>query len=292
MSEFIRNVLTVDLEDWFHVTNFERYINRQDWKSCQTRVQHTVPRLLDIFAEHRVHATFFVLGWIAKRFPQLMRRISEQGHELASHGDEHRLVTHQTSAEFKEQLIASRDSIEQSAGQPIFGHRAPTYSLRHSTSWAIQILLEAGFRYDSSVYPFGPHRDPELCDSRFPCHLYDHGSGVLTEYPLTTYRLAGLNLPVAGGGYLRLLPYPLVRWAIRRMNQQGWPAITYLHPWEIDPHQPRVPQASWLAKFRHYHRLDQTETKLRRLLSDFKFGSIREVFWSPQTQRYELVPQA
>ena len=286
-----RNVMTVDLEEWFHVTNLEPYIDREDWKSCPTRVQHTVPRLLDILAEYRVHATFFTLGWIAKRFPYLIRRISNAGHELATHGEEHRLVTKQTAAEFKEQLITSRDIIEQSSGKPIFGHRAPTYSLRQSTEWAIQILLEAGFQYDSSIYPFGHHRAPGLCDSRFPCYLYDHGSGELSEYPLTTYRLAGCNLPVAGGGYLRLLPYPLIRWAIHQLNRQGHRAIMYLHPWELDPHQPRVKQASCLAKFRHYYQLEHTEMKLRRLLSDFQFGSIREVFWSPQTQRYELAPQ-
>jgi len=291
MTAGIRNVLTIDLEDWFHVTNFEPYINREDWHSCPPRVQHTVPRLLEILAQYHSHATFFCLGWIAREFPHLIRRIADAGHELATHGQEHRLLTRQTSAEFKEQLILSRDAIEQAGGVPIFGHRAPTYSLRQSTEWAVRILLEAGFQYDSSVYPFGPHWDPGLCDSRFPCHLYDHGTGEIAEYPLTTYRLAGRNLPVAGGGYFRLLPYPVIRWAIRQLNQEGKPAIMYLHPWELDPYQPRVSHASWLARFRHYHQLEHTETKLKRLLSDFRFGSIREVFWSARTQRYELDPQ-
>lgn len=287
----LRNVMTVDLEDWFHVTNFSRSISRNDWRSCPSRVQHTVPRLLDLFAAHGVTATFFTLGWIARRFPQMIRRIAEAGHELATHGDEHRLLTDLSAKEFRRQLVRSRDAIEQAAGQPVHGHRAPTYSLRGSTAWAIEEMLKTGLKYDSSVFPFGPRRDPRFCDARFPCFLYNHGSGVLVEYPLTTLRVAGANVPVAGGGYFRFLPYAVVWGAIRWLNARGRPAIMYLHPWEIDPHQPRVFQASWLAKFRHYYGLRRTEHKLEKLLSDFRFESIRALFWSREKEVYLLTPE-
>ncbi len=291
VASSLYNVLTIDLEDWFHVTNFEPYISRDEWKSCPTRIQHTVPRLLDILAEHDSHATFFALGWVARRFPALVKRISEAGHELASHGDEHRLVTVQSPEEFREQLLRSRDIIENVTGQQVLGHRAPSYSFRKSTDWAIQVLLESGFQFDSSVFPFGTRRDPRLCDARFPCLLYNHGSGAIVEYPLSTIRMAGLNIPIAGGGYFRLLPYPFIKRSIHDLNQEGHRAIMYLHPWELDPDQPRVDRASWLARFRHYHQLDRTEAKLRALLTDFRFGSIREVFWSQESRRYEVVPQ-
>jgi len=287
----IKNVLTIDLEDWFHVTNFAPYISREDWGGvAPTRIQHTLPLLLDMLVQYDARATFFTLGWIARRFPALIRRIADAGHELASHGDEHRLVTQQSPEQFREQLIRSRDAIEQAGGRDVVGHRAPTYSLRKSTEWAFGVMVEAGFQFDSSVFPFGTRRDPELCDSRFPCRVRA-GSSVLAEYPLTTMRVIGCNIPVAGGGYFRLLPYPLIRLAVQQHNHIGQPAIMYLHPWELDPEQPRVPHASWLAKFRHYHQLDQAETKLRLLLQDFQFGSIRDVFYSPRTRRYEIVPQ-
>ncbi|MBI4003949.1 MAG: DUF3473 domain-containing protein [Candidatus Omnitrophica bacterium] len=285
------NVLTIDLEDWFHVTNFAGCISRRDWRSCPTRLQETVPRLLDLLDAHGARATFFALGWVARRFPRLIRRIGEEGHELATHGDAHRLLSELSPAAFRRQLLRSCDAIEQAGGQRVLGHRAPTYSLRQRTAWAIPILLEAGIQFDSSVFPFGFRRDPRLCDSRLPCVLEDHGSGPLTEYPLSTRRVAGQNIPMAGGGYFRLLPYAFIRQSIQQLNRAGHRAIMYLHPWELDPQQPRVRTASRGARFRHYHHLDRTEAKLRRLLSDFRFASIREVFWSPRSQRYEVIPQ-
>ncbi len=287
----LMNVLSIDLEDWFHVSNFEGVIRREDWPACQTRLQETVPRLLDLLAEHRTHATFFALGWVAERFPALIRRIADTGHELATHGDEHRRVTGLSPGEFQEQLRRSIGTIEQLSGQRVYGHRAPTYSLRKSTDWAIEIMLKAGLQYDSSVFPFGTRQDPELCDSRTPCLIYNHGSGALVEYPLSTWRVAGTNVPIAGGGYFRLLPYCFLRWAMKGLNAQHQRIITYFHPWEFDPDQPRVSQASWLARFRHYHQLEHAEEKLRRLLVDFRFGSFRDVFWSETKGRYELTPQ-
>ena len=285
------NVLTIDLEEWFHVTNFAACIRREEWSSCPTRVQETVPRLLDLLAAHEARATFFALGWVARHFPELVRRIADAGHELASHGDEHALVTSQTPAQFREQLARSRDAIEQAGGQPVFGHRAPTYSLRRRTEWAIPIMLEAGLQYDSSIFPFGVRRDPGLCDARFPCWLPDDGTDQLAEYPLSTARVLGQNIPIAGGGYFRLLPYAMVREAMRQLNRDGHRVITYFHPWEIDPGQPRVAGASWLARFRHYHQLERMEEKLGQLLRDFRFGSIRDVYWSEAAQRYAITPQ-
>lgn len=287
----VMNVLSIDLEDWFQVSNFEGVIRRKDWPACQTRLQETVPRLLDLLAEHRTHATFFALGWVAQRFPALIRRIADAGHELATHGDEHRRVTDLSPEEFQEQLRRSIDTIEQLSGRRVYGHRAPTYSLRKSTDWAIEIMLKMGLQYDSSIFPFGARQHPEFCDSRTPCLIYNHGSGALVEYPLSTWRTAGINVPIAGGGYFRLLPYSFLRWTMEQLNAQGQRVITYFHPWEFDPGQPRVSQASWLSRFRHYHQLEYAEEKLRRLLSDFQFGSFHDVFWSETTGRYEVEPQ-
>ena len=285
------NVFTIDLEDWFHVSNFDRVIRPEDWATCPTRLQETVPRLLDLLAAHRIHATVFALGWVARHFPGLIRRIAAEGHELATHGDEHRLMTRLSPEQFRAQMARSVDAIQQESGQRVFGHRAPAYSFRKQTEWAVAILLEAGLQYDSSIFPFGNRLDAQLCASRLPCWLNDHGTGAIAEYPLSMFQVAGVNIPIAGGGYFRLLPYAFVRWAIQRLNAQGERVIMYIHPWEIDPHQPRVAQATWLARFRHYHQLERTEEKLSRLLADFRFGSFREVFWSERTGRYETVPQ-
>ncbi len=285
------NVLTIDLEDWFHVTNFEGVIRREDWSICPSRLQYSVPRLLDLLDEFQARATFFTLGWVARQCPELIKRIQARGHELASHGDDHQLVTQQSAAEFEAQLHRSCDTIEQLTGQPVKGYRAPSYSFRKSTEWVIPILLERGLEYDSSIFPLGARRDSRLCDSRFPCWIQNHGSGTLAEYPLSTARWAGMNVPIAGGGYFRLLPYNLVSRGVQALNRQGHRAVMYLHPWELDPGQPKVTQAPWLARFRHYHQLHRTEQKLRCLLREFRFGSIRDVFWSPRSNSYDIVPQ-
>lgn len=285
------NVLTVDIEDWFQVTNFERFITRDRWTFCPTRILHTVPRVLDLLDQYEARATFFSLGWIARRFPSLIRRIKKAGHELATHGDEHRLITSQKPEEFRAQLLVSRDMIEQAAGTRIYGHRAPSYSFRKSTKWVVDILLEAGIRYDSSIFPFGFRWDRQLCAARFPCVLPSGAHGELIEYPLSTSRLFGCSVPMAGGGYFRLLPYSFIRRGIDEINRKGFPVIMYFHPWEIDPDQPHVKHISWLSRFRHYHGLERMESKLRRLLSEFQFGSIRDVFWSSSNQRYGLFPQ-
>lgn len=285
------NVLTVDVEEWFQVSNFSPCIRRDDWDNYPTRTQDILPRLLNILAEYDARATFFTLGWVAKRFPELIRRIVDEGHELASHGDEHELVTNQTPEEFRRQLERSVDTLQQAAGCRVYGHRAPSYSFRKETEWAVHILIEAGFLYDSSIFPFGGRRVPEICEERFPCYLHNGYDQSLTEYPLSTVRFLGTNWPIAGGGYFRLLPYEFLKWGMQELNRSSRRVITYFHPWEIDPDQPRVKNASWLSRFRHYYDLEGTESKLRRLLCDFRFGSIRDVFWSEKTARYEITPQ-
>ncbi|MDP3920513.1 MAG: DUF3473 domain-containing protein [Candidatus Omnitrophota bacterium] len=286
-----KNILTIDVEDWFHVTNFESQLPFSRWNKLASRIQYSMPRLLDLLAKYRAHATFFTLGWVARRFPSLVKRIVREGHEIASHGENHRLVRGQRPREFRNQLVASRDILEQISGEAVKGHRAPSYSLDSSTLWSVGILFESGFEYDSSVFPFGFRRDPEWCDKRFPCRLGDDGLGSIAEYPLSTLRLAGRNLPVAGGGYFRFLPYSFTRWAVKQLNEEGHSAVMYLHPWELDPGQPRVRNAPWLSRFRHYHRLESAEAKFSRLLADFRFHSIRDVYWSRWTERYEITPQ-
>lgn len=289
-GQITHNVLTIDLEDWFHVTNFENYLERSSWDRLPSRIPYTLPKLLDILAAHQATATFFCLGWVAERFPSLIKRIQNEGHELASHGDEHRQVTRQTPDEFRAQLLRSKDTIEQISGARVYGHRAPSYSLSHQTRWAFDVLLESGFEYDSSIFPFGGRKIPQLCVSRFPCYIHS-AAGRITEYPLSTYKLFNMNLPIAGGGYFRLLPYEIIRWSIEQLNREGRTAIMYLHPWEIDPQQPRVNHASWLAKFRHYHQLEKTAEKLTSMLHDFSFGSIRDVFWSERKNAYAVHAQ-
>lgn len=287
----VSNMMTIDVEEWFHVTNFEPYITRGEWVQCESRIEYGLTRMLDLFKTYNAKATFFCLGWVAERVPALIKRIAREGHELASHGQNHKTVTYQTPEEFRRQLVDSKQIIERISGERVDGFRAPSYSIGQRTDWAVQILLESGYRYDSSAFPFGFRREPGWCDTRFPRMFYAHGLGELAEYPLSTYPLLGQNLPIAGGGYFRLFPYWLIKKCISKLNEQGHPAIMYLHPWELDPKQPRVTQANWLVKFRHYHGLEKAFHKLERLLQDFDFYSIRDVYWSRERNAYAIKPQ-
>ncbi|MCK5012754.1 MAG: DUF3473 domain-containing protein [Candidatus Omnitrophica bacterium] len=286
----ITNVMSIDLEEWFQVTNFEKVINRSDWERYPLRASNVMSILLDIFAEHNVRATFFTLGWVAQRYPKLIRRIHQAGHEIASHGYDHRLVTTMTPSEFRAQLLQSKDILEQILSSAVNGYRAPSYSFCNDTYWVVDELLEAGFLFDSSIFPFGPRRHPKLCVSRFPC-LLPGKKGDLAEYPLSTLDWGGLNVPIAGGGYFRLLPYNIIWMGIRRLNYQRKAAIMYFHPWEFDPGQPRVTQASWLSKFRHYNNLDVNLSKFQRLIKDFRFASFKNVFWNKEKGKYDIQSQ-
>ena len=270
------NAMTVDVEDYFHVSVFDRTVARADWESMESRVVGNTNRLLDLFDEHAVRGTFFVLGWVAERYPALVRSVAGRGHELASHGYAHRLVYEQTPEVFRHDVRKSKALIEDLSGRPVNGYRAPSFSVTERSLWALDVLLEEGYRYDASIFPIRHDRYGIPDAPRWP-HAMARAGGSLFEVPGSTVRLGGTNLPVAGGGYFRILPYAWTRWGIARLNEvEGQPAIFYLHPWEIDPHQPRL-RASALGRFRHYRNLHLTERRLRALMHDFSFGPLDAV---------------
>ena len=269
----ILNAMSVDVEDYFHVSVFDGIVPRSNWDEMESRVCHNTERLLDIFDEFGVRSTFFVLGWVAERHPQLVRTIAQRGHELASHGYAHRLVYDQTPAAFREDVRRAKQIIEDAAGSAVGGYRAPSYSVTPRSLWALDILIEEGHWYDASIFPIRHDRYGIPVSPREPFYV-ERDAGALMEVPGSTVRIGPMNLPVAGGGYFRILPYGWSRWGIARLNQQeGRAAVFYLHPWEIDPGQPRL-RAGWLGRFRHYRNLQKTEHRLRTLLTDFSFGTV------------------
>ena len=272
----IANAMTVDVEDYFHVSVFDGVVPRSEWEGLDSRVCRNTERLLDLFDEHRVYATFFVLGCVAERFPSLVRRIAAGGHEVACHSYGHRLVYDLTRAQFRDDVRRAKAVLEAASGTPVFGYRAPSYSITPKTLWALDVLIEEGFVYDASIFPIHHDRYGIPLSPRHP-YTVAREAGTLLEAPASTVRLGPLNLPIAGGGYFRILPYAWTRWGIDRLNRhEQRPAIFYLHPWEIDPDQPRL-GTSWLGRFRHYRNLNQTESRLRALLADFRFGRLIDV---------------
>jgi polysaccharide deacetylase family protein (PEP-CTERM system associated) len=270
------NAMTVDVEDYFHVSVFEGSVSRNRWESLESRVVGNTERLLDLFDEHAVRGTFFVLGWVAERYPLLVSSIAARGHEIASHGFAHRLVYDQTPDVFRDDVRRSKAILEEQSGRRINGYRAPSFSVTAQSLWALDVLLEEGFRYDASIFPIRHDRYGIPDAPRWP-HIMARAKGSLFEVPGSTVRLGGTNLPVAGGGYFRILPYAWTRWGMRHLNHvEGQPAVFYLHPWEIDPEQPRLP-ASVLGRFRHYRNLHLTEARLRCLMRDFTFGPLETV---------------
>jgi polysaccharide deacetylase family protein (PEP-CTERM system associated) len=270
------NAMTIDVEDYFHVSVFDGVVPRHLWEGFESRVCANTDRLLALFDGYEVTATFFVLGWVAERHPDLVRRIVAQGHELASHGYGHRLVYDQTPKTFREDVRRAKELLENASGNPVLGYRAPSYSVTPRSLWALDILIEEGYRYDSSIFPIRHDRYGIPLSPRHP-YLLERPNGSLVEAPASTTRVGPLNLPVAGGGYFRILPYEWTRWGISRVNRfERRPTIFYLHPWEIDPDQPRL-KAGMLSRFRHYRNLAETEPRLRQLLSDFQFGPMSAV---------------
>jgi polysaccharide deacetylase family protein (PEP-CTERM system associated) len=274
-SEFtppIVNAMTVDVEDYFHVSVFDGLVPRHAWEGMESRVCANTDRLLAIFSEADIQATFFVLGWVAERFPQLVRRIADAGHEIASHGYGHRLVYDLTPRAFREDIRRSKGVLESMTSSPVYGYRAPSYSVTPRSLWALDVLIEEGFVYDSSIFPIHHDRYGIPVSPRHP-YLLKRGA-VLVEAPASTVRWGPFNLPIGGGGYFRILPYGWTRWGIKRLNEvERTPAIFYLHPWEIDPDQPRL-HTSGLGQFRHYRNLGRTEERLRALLKDFSFSTM------------------
>jgi len=273
----IRNAMTIDVEDYFHVSAFASHIAREDWDRLPCRVERNVDAILAMLDEHKTHATYFMLGWVAERYPGLVRRIVEQGHELASHGYAHQRANEQNRQEFRQDITRAKALLEDISGVKVQGYRAPSFSIGHGNLWALECLSEAGYRYSSSVYPIRHDHYGMPGAPRFA--FYPEGGRGLLELPLTTVRLFNCNLPAGGGGYFRLLPYSVSRWCLIRVNTvDRQSCIFYFHPWEIDPEQPRVRGVSARTKFRHYLNLDRTEARLRRLLADFAWDRIDRVF--------------
>lgn len=272
----IINALTVDVEDYFHVSALAPNIRRDSWTSRESRVVTNTQKLVAIFEEFDVKGTFFVLGWVAERYPKLIRDISACGHEIACHGLSHRLVYEQSPSEFREETSRSKNLLEDITGSAVLGYRAASYSIVRESLWALDILVELGFVYDSSIFPVRHDRYGIPDAERVPHRMSTPGGATLVEWPLATANILGVRLPVAGGGYFRLFPYWLSRWGLASINRRELrPFIFYLHPWEIDPAQPRV-AAGLLSRFRHYTNLGKCEVRLKRLLDEFQFGTVRD----------------
>lgn len=270
------NAMTIDVEDYFQVSAFDASVSRSRWDEFESRVVRNTDRLLELFAGSKVRATFFVLGWVAERYPALVARIASAGHEVASHGFGHRLIYEQTPDEFRADLRQSRAALMAAAQVAVSGYRAPSFSVTARSLWALDIIHDEGFRYDASIFPIRHDRYGIPVSPRHP-YVVHRAGGQLLEVPASTVRCGPLNLPIGGGGYFRILPYGWTRWGIARTNRvEDRAAIFYLHPWEIDPDQPRL-RASLLGSFRHYRNLRATESRLHRLLGEFAFGRMIDV---------------
>jgi polysaccharide deacetylase family protein (PEP-CTERM system associated) len=273
----IVNAFTVDVEDYFQVAALAPAIERASWPTRESRVERNTGVLLDLLAERGIHGTFFVLGWIAERHAGLIRRIAAAGHEIACHGFSHQLIYEQTPAEFREETVRSKGMLEEICGTAVIGYRAASFSITRRSLWALDTLIDLGFKYDSSIFPirhdrYGiPGADPR------PGTLTAPSGRTLVEFPMSAASYLGVRVPVSGGGYFRLLPYFLTRSGLRQINgDAGRPFTFYLHPWEVDPDQPRV-RVGWLSRVRHYTNLHRCEPRLRRLLGEFQFAPMREV---------------
>ena len=285
----ITNYLTIDVEDYFHVSAFEKISPPATWAGRESRVGRNTDRVLALLDASSVKATFFVLGWVAEKFPQITKKIAAQGHEIASHGYLHQRVALQDRQTYRQDIRRSKSLLEDQTGEQVLGYRAPSYSITRQTDWAFDELLEAGFQYDSSIFPM-QHDFYGIPDwPRFSGYAVKEGNhwiarteptaekASIHEVPITTLRLRGRNFPIAGGGYFRLFPYAVTRWGLQQINQkEQQPFVFYLHPWEFDPDQPRMIGCSAKSRFRHYLNLGRTEARFKRLLQDFKFGRIRD----------------
>ena len=304
----IINALTIDLEDYFMVSAFETVVAKEQWRNYESRIERSTHRVLDILdaanGKHGVKATFFCLGWVGERYRPLIREIDRRGHEIACHGYDHRLVYRMTPEQFREDVRVSKRILEDAAGHEVIGYRAPSYSITEKSLWALGILGEEGYRYDSSIFPIHHDRYGIPAAPRFPFLVRRNGDGVngapvparldqmppwklnrgeyredgIVEYPISTVKVLGCNIPLSGGGYMRLFPYGMIRKGLLKINaDEEQPFVFYLHPWEFDPEQPRMTNASILSRFRHYVNLGETAGKLQRLLGDFRFSPMADV---------------
>ena len=270
------NAFSVDVEDYYHVTAFEKRICRTDWDRYESRVVDNTRRILQLLGRHDVKATFFVLGWVARRYPELVKEIHGAGHEIGSHGLEHRLIYQLTPEEFRRDIRESRDTLAEIIDEPVTAFRAPSFSITKQSLWALDILVEEGFTIDTSIFPT---RHPRYGIPGFEPKIQqiDTSAGPLREFPMTVARLAKMNVPVSGGGYFRLYPLAWTLHMLRQVNRTGAPFVFYIHPWEIDPEQPRLQVCSRVSRFRHYVNLSKTEARLDILLQQFRFGRLSEV---------------
>lgn len=283
----IVNAMTVDVEDYFQVAAFEACIRREDWSRWPIRVETNTQRILEMFGNQRISATFFILGWVAERFPTLVREINAAGHEIASHGYGHERLIHITRAAFRNGIVRTKHLLEDISGSPVRGYRAPSYSIGPATLWAHDELRRSGYVYSSSIVPIRHDLYGMPSAPRFA--FYAGHSGLL-EIPVTTVRVAGRNWPCAGGGYFRLLPYAVFKHGFRRVNRRdGRAGVFYFHPWEIDPQQPRVPGVTVRNRVRHYLNLTRTASRVEHLLRDFRFDRMDRVFLDAEPDNYPVV---
>lgn len=274
-----RHHFTVDVEEYYQVSAFERYVDRERWGDFETRVEACIDRILGLLDRHRARGTFFVLGCVAERLPGMVRAIAAAGHEIASHGWDHRRIPDQTPEAFRLSVRKTKALLEDLCGVPVHGFRAPSFSITQEFEWALDVLIEEGHTYDSSLFPVRRPGYGYADGDRDPYWL-ERPAGRIQEIPPATLRLAGVNLPAAGGAYFRLLPYSLVRAALKECADRGVPGTFYIHPWELDPGQPRI-GVPWSTRIRHYGGLERTAPRLERLLSEFRFTSIAERFVTP-----------
>jgi polysaccharide deacetylase family protein (PEP-CTERM system associated) len=276
-GERIRNAMTCDVEDYFQVSAFAPYIDRASWPARECRVEANIDRILGVFAAGDVKATFFTLGWIAERYPEMVKRIVAEGHELASHGYGHLRASDQTRAEFDQDIRSSKALLEDLGGQEVVGYRAPSFSIGEGNLWALEALTEAGYRYSSSIYPIKHDHYGMPSAPRFA--FYPNGPDGLLEVPITTAMMMGKKLPAGGGGYFRLLPYALSKWMMEKVNREDRePTLFYFHPWELDPGQPRPEGLDAKSRFRHYINIDRMESRLAALTRDFAWDRMDRIF--------------
>ncbi len=273
----IMHAMTIDVEDYFHVAALSKVVKVNDWDNMPSRVNQNTLNILDIFDERNIKGTFFILGWVAERNPQLVKEIAARGHEVASHGYSHQLIYSQSIPTFREETHRSKEILENLIQTPVLGYRAASYSITNKSLWALDILAELGFTWDSSIFPIY-HDNYGIPDTPKDPYTIQTASGAeLLEFPITTCHKFGLSIPAAGGGYFRQFPYWLFRYLFTLASDNGHaPRIFYLHPWEIDPDQPRFNEASWFSRFRHYTNLDKCESRLQQLTKDFRFGTLSD----------------
>ena len=273
----MQNALTIDVEDYFQVTAFNNVIKSENWPRFESRVERNTLKVLSFLSERHIKATFFVLGWVTERYPTVVKEIQQENHEIACHGYDHKLIYDHSKDFFRKDIRRAKVLLEDITGEKVVGYRAPSYSIVRETLWALEVLKEEGFEYDSSIFPINHDKYGIPDGNRFPHQIDLKEKGKILEIPPSTIRIPGRNLPIAGGGYLRLFPYRFLKWGITRLNhKERQPAIIYFHPWELDPEQPKI-NGTFFSRFRHYINLGKTEEKLEKLVSDFEFGPLKNI---------------